>query len=192
MFNKRGFTLIELLVVIAIIALLASILFPVFSKAREKARQATCANNLKQIAAAFLMYAQDWDEYAPSASELKCPLQMFYNSGYAGKNQNIFVCPSGDPPKYVDWAQTYGGRYKYSYIGYCLPDIIKPAETWLFADSIRTTNNKQCNSILWNIPTTTYCVSLRHSGMGNVCFVDGHVATKDASFFTKDRCVVVY
>jgi len=56
---KRGFTLIELLVVIAIIAILAAILFPVFARAREKARQSSCLSNCKQIALALLQYAQD-------------------------------------------------------------------------------------------------------------------------------------
>jgi prepilin-type N-terminal cleavage/methylation domain-containing protein/prepilin-type processing-associated H-X9-DG protein len=60
--GKQGFTLIELLVVIAIIAVLAAILFPVFAQAREKARQASCMNNLKQIGAAFSMYADDYDD----------------------------------------------------------------------------------------------------------------------------------
>jgi prepilin-type processing-associated H-X9-DG protein/prepilin-type N-terminal cleavage/methylation domain-containing protein len=61
--NRRlAFTLIELLVVIAVIAILAAILFPVFAQAREKARQVTCASNLKQIGAAMEMYAQDYDE----------------------------------------------------------------------------------------------------------------------------------
>ncbi|MEN6401596.1 MAG: DUF1559 domain-containing protein, partial [Armatimonadia bacterium] len=62
MSRQRGFTLIELLVVIAIIAILAAILFPVFARAREKARQASCQSNLKQIGLAALMYAQDYDE----------------------------------------------------------------------------------------------------------------------------------
>ncbi|MDR3709888.1 MAG: DUF1559 domain-containing protein [Capsulimonadaceae bacterium] len=62
---KSGFTLIELLVVIAIIAILAAILFPVFATAREKARQATCESNEKQIGIAFLGYAQDYDENLP-------------------------------------------------------------------------------------------------------------------------------
>ncbi|BDI32536.1 hypothetical protein CCAX7_45870 [Capsulimonas corticalis] len=60
--RHKGFTLIELLVVIAIIAILAAILFPVFAKAREKARQISCASNLKQFGLAAQMYAQDYDE----------------------------------------------------------------------------------------------------------------------------------
>jgi prepilin-type N-terminal cleavage/methylation domain-containing protein len=65
---KSGFTLIELLVVIAIIAILASILFPVFAKAREKARQITCASNEKQMGLAILQYNQDNDESEPAGS----------------------------------------------------------------------------------------------------------------------------
>jgi len=66
--NKRAFTLTELLVVIAIIAILAAILFPVFAKAREKARQITCASNGKQLGLAFIQYAQGCDENLPYAS----------------------------------------------------------------------------------------------------------------------------
>jgi prepilin-type N-terminal cleavage/methylation domain-containing protein/prepilin-type processing-associated H-X9-DG protein len=60
--GKTGFTLIELLVVIAIIAILAAILFPVFAQAREKARQASCLSNMKQLGTAIMMYGQDADE----------------------------------------------------------------------------------------------------------------------------------
>jgi len=66
--TRKGFTLIELLVVIAIIAILAAILFPVFAKAREKARQSSCANNLKQLALGTAMYVQDYDERMPSGN----------------------------------------------------------------------------------------------------------------------------
>jgi len=64
--NRPGFTLIELLVVIAIIAILAALLFPVFAKVREKARQITCASNSRQIGMAIMQYTQDWDEHFPS------------------------------------------------------------------------------------------------------------------------------
>src|SRR5438128_2166045 len=65
--KRAGFTLIELLVVIAIIAILAAILFPVFAQAREKARQATCLSNFKQIGLGVMMYVQDWDETYPTS-----------------------------------------------------------------------------------------------------------------------------
>src|SRR5512138_372466 len=64
--RNRGFTLIELLVVIAIIAILAAILFPVFARAREKARQTSCLNNMKQLGTASMMYLSDYDERHPS------------------------------------------------------------------------------------------------------------------------------
>lgn len=67
MHRRKGFTLIELLVVIAIIAILAAILFPVFAKAREKARQSSCISNVKQIMTAVNMYSQDYDEVLPCA-----------------------------------------------------------------------------------------------------------------------------
>ncbi|MDD3926284.1 MAG: DUF1559 domain-containing protein [bacterium] len=97
--KKRGFTLIELLVVIAIIAILAAILFPVFGRAREQARKATCQSNLKQIGLATFMYIQDWDEkWIPNARwyagpALTATLGAGVLDSYA-KNANIFDCPS--------------------------------------------------------------------------------------------------
>ena len=67
--RKKGFTLIELLVVIAIIALLAAILFPAFARVREKARQTSCASNLKQIGLGMMQYAQDYDQALPAWRE---------------------------------------------------------------------------------------------------------------------------
>jgi len=98
---RRGFTLIELLVVIAIIAILAAILFPVFARAREKARQSSCLSNMKQIGLAGLMYVQDYDGMFP---------QEWYGAGAQPydligfnwrellapyiKNDQIWACPS--------------------------------------------------------------------------------------------------
>jgi len=62
-FVRRAFTLIEILVVLAIIGILAAILFPVFARAREKARSVSCASNLKQIGLGIVLYTQDWDHY---------------------------------------------------------------------------------------------------------------------------------
>jgi len=90
---KRGFTLIELLVVIAIIAILAAILFPVFAQARESARKTTCLNNVKQLALAHLMYANDYDEtLATSWSEAFPGEFSWYVQPYV-KNLNILLCP---------------------------------------------------------------------------------------------------
>ena len=135
--TRKGFTLIELLVVIAIIAILAAILFPVFARARENARRASCQSNLKQIGLGFMQYTQDYDE--------KFPLAVVNFQGTGGpkvqtvagtpglefdtgdglvygkfvswmdetfpyiKSTQLFVCPSGRP-----LAPTYGS-YGYSY-----------------------------------------------------------------------------
>ncbi|MDR3708987.1 MAG: DUF1559 domain-containing protein [Capsulimonadaceae bacterium] len=100
---RRGFTLIELLVVIAIIAILAAILFPVFATAREKARQANCASNLKQIGIAWVQYAQDYDETNPIAWGYKNG-GTYYQSWdielapYLGFQVITPTTPNGPPP----------------------------------------------------------------------------------------------
>lgn len=97
---RKGFTLIELLVVIAIIAILAAILFPVFARAREKARQASCSSNLKQIALAWLMYAQDYDETVVW-SNMGVGSQPWGTRAWTAsflnpyiKNAQVWACPS--------------------------------------------------------------------------------------------------
>jgi prepilin-type N-terminal cleavage/methylation domain-containing protein/prepilin-type processing-associated H-X9-DG protein len=107
---RKGFTLIELLVVIAIIAILAAILFPVFARAREKARQASCSSNLKQIGLAMIMYAADYDNRlraywgcingsavqgcTPYQGEGNCQALSFLYPYI--KNAQVYQCPSVD------------------------------------------------------------------------------------------------
>jgi prepilin-type N-terminal cleavage/methylation domain-containing protein/prepilin-type processing-associated H-X9-DG protein len=97
MFKKDGFTLIELLVVIAIIAILAAILFPVFAKAREKARQTTCVSNLRQIGNGIMMYIQDNEETFPcyAINEGSGPVKQWYDGiePYV-KSSKVGYCPS--------------------------------------------------------------------------------------------------
>ncbi len=92
---RRGFTLIELLVVIAIIAILAAILFPVFARAREKARQTSCLANSKQLVLGAMMYAQDYDEMLPSSDEGTLGSYTWRSKilPYV-KNAQLFQCPS--------------------------------------------------------------------------------------------------
>ena len=143
----KGFTLIELLVVIAIIAILAAILFPVFAQAREAARRASCVSNLKQIAAAGIMYATDNDgfilRWASNVSQIDknvlgepVPVRGYAEAYYwqtlwlpYTKNSQIFFCPSGDKnwrnaPRYVNTSgglplREIWGQYGINYEGLC-------------------------------------------------------------------------
>ncbi|MCC7495220.1 MAG: DUF1559 domain-containing protein [Fimbriimonadaceae bacterium] len=102
--TTRAFTLIELLVVIAIIAILAAILFPVFAKAREKARQSSCVSNLKQLGLAVAQYCQDYDETypylrigawgTPTGSPRSCANGMEDLTAPYIKNAQVWACPS--------------------------------------------------------------------------------------------------
>jgi len=115
---RRGFTLIELLVVIAIIAILASILFPVFSRAREKARESACISNLKQITIALMMYTSDYDNLLPLANEYPATSSpnAAHKQGPPGlldvlapytKNTQIFRCPSDKDGYYKEQGTSY-------------------------------------------------------------------------------------
>jgi len=149
---RHGFTLIELLVVIAIIAILAAILFPVFAKAREKARQTSCLSNVKQISLGMIMYAQDYDEMmvrdavavfdfaAPDGTPIhvvpsSAMLWMYLTYPYV-KNVQVYSCPSYSD----DWSATYYdggcGYGKNTYVSDVpMAMIDEPAQTVLVLDS---------------------------------------------------------
>jgi prepilin-type N-terminal cleavage/methylation domain-containing protein len=145
---RRGFTLIELLVVIAIIAILAAILFPVFARAREKARMTSCLSNLKQIGLGLMMYVQDYDESWPSMWVFG-DCSDYGNSPwwclgqYGGiaqlmqpyvKNHQLFWCPSDSNGPSTDPAAYTSYEYRWV-IGNCTrqwsvkeADYCRPAE----------------------------------------------------------------
>ena len=148
---RRGFTLIELLVVIAIIAILAAILFPVFARAREKARQASCSSNVKQLALGISMYAQDYDEknpgcYRDTTAAARGPLS---NSGtywywedmilpYVG-NEQVYLCPS-DGSGWTDYmASQWSMTGSHGNPGTRLASIEKPAQTITIFDGVHRT-----------------------------------------------------
>jgi prepilin-type N-terminal cleavage/methylation domain-containing protein/prepilin-type processing-associated H-X9-DG protein len=141
--KPSGFTLIELLVVIAIIAILAAILFPVFAKAREKARQITCLSNEKQLGLAFMQYTQDYDELLPAE-------HWGQPQGWGGeiysyvKSTGAFHCPD-DPTQAitskagvavpVSFSMNYAFSNEPNSAGYPLSGFNAPASTIVLSES---------------------------------------------------------
>jgi len=198
-----GFTLIELLVVIAIIAILAAILFPVFAKVREKARQTACVSNEKQIAMAMLMYEQDYDGYFPSDTfafgiteesgqwlNTMMLVDPYLNSSH------VWACPSNPVNQF---AMNYGSTAD-AYASYALnmqlfdsayfgaphteafiqePSAkIMVAETSAYANS---TNGTHFDAMGWSYWTGTTADGFNtegfchNTGIMNVAYCDGHV-----------------
>lgn len=165
---QRGFTLIELLVVIAIIAILAAILFPVFAKAREKARMNSCLNNQRQIGIAIMMYVQDNEEtFMPDTNNNAwSSLLKDYNE------PTIYDCPT-KTGKGKNIAPEYGMNCKL--FGKALGDISAPVSALLTADL-------KMDTPLPNYSLKDYDNDLdkRHNN-GNAIIlscVDGHVAVE--------------
>lgn len=205
--KKRGFTLIELLVVIAIIAILAAILFPVFAKARDKARQASCLSNLKQICNAAMMYVQDYDEKFMRAftDQEFWPQQL---QPYI-KNWSVYNCPSNDV--WGDGEVVWGGNWMGKMPDYCfayklwdareastplsMASIPAPAEKYMVYDSCTPIGGQaafalcatKCaqwscgdnvqGSFIAGKPNLKYTP---HNGGANMGFCDGHAKWESA------------
>jgi prepilin-type N-terminal cleavage/methylation domain-containing protein/prepilin-type processing-associated H-X9-DG protein len=195
-----AFTLIELLVVIAIIAILAAILFPVFAQARDKARQATCLSNSKQLALALQMYAQDYDETLPAAQQVNADKSIIWNINHLllpyTKNERVHVCPSDPTPTApqgrgvatfpVSYIPNYAVLSPWDFARRALAEIDEPANTVGLTETKRPGNFPGMTAYVGSRPMTLAeardaglplagRVGIdRHSGGFDNVFVDGH------------------
>jgi prepilin-type N-terminal cleavage/methylation domain-containing protein/prepilin-type processing-associated H-X9-DG protein len=185
---RRGFTLIELLVVIAIIAILAAILFPVFAKAREKARQSSCLSNVKQLDLAAMQYCQDYDERYPhhgvrciGGNQDTC-CQLYKLEPYV-KNTQIRTCPTKPASQY---AWNISGNFGSQTVSVTMAQIPSPSTMVLLGESERTT----APYFRWQNPgscstnegaTHKGCVPARHNEGANIGYADGHCKWSSAT-----------
>jgi len=199
-----GFTLIELLVVIAIIAILASILFPVFAQAREKARSASCLSNEKQIVLGMMQYNQDYDETNPYVFGFGPSPSWVTLIGPYTKDRKVFYCPTdtynrgndekdngnnviGHPANPVSYSMNliwgdWGGHFSFS--GSILPEITSPSSTIAIAErwngyhmyDVSWAADVSCNSRGEFLPDGGNRIfsSMGHNLGSNYGFADGH------------------
>ena len=194
--RRKAFTLIELLVVIAIIAILAAILFPVFAKARENARRASCQSNMKQLSLGIIQYTQDYDEKFPIYYTGGTPYGWADNTLPYTKSTQILQCPSDQYPgqntnptavQYTDYA--YNMRLSTDEangtIARSTSEVTQSALSVLLVDIGATIISTAYNCTNGCAAATTYiCAAdlakfpapnLMHLNGQNFAFIDGHV-----------------
>ena len=196
--SRSGFTLIELLVVIAIIALLAAILLPVFSRAREMARQSSCMSNNKQYALATLMYVQDYDEVFPMSAYPQggncvsgAVVSFYYVLNPYVKSPSVTLCPdetdamnlqitTGNPIAGTPPFTSYAINSALFPSGYLLPcyalpiPLISMGKIPRASDTVMTYDG--------NVdPSQNQIVQARHGTSFNANYVDGHAKAMQAT-----------
>jgi len=215
--GARGFTLIELLVVIAIIAILAAILFPVFARAREKAKSASCLSNVKQLTLGLMMYVGDYNDTIPMTGAgfwdgggnwTGCCNLRWYTSIFPYlKNQEILACPSV--------------RGQLGYVAVCrtqasiLSELSSPATTGIITDAYRPQPRldsgqdyadgspvyapaklQQPTNAPWGGPPpcsgglANALPADRHNRGVNVGYLDGHAKWQGVVVFSGDRAII--
>lgn len=194
---RRGFTLIELLVVIAIIAILAAMLFPVFARARESARKASCGSNLRQITMGFLMYAQDYDESLPNYNDedLWATWSTYNMIAPYTKNPNVYQCPSAS----LDYVQSFipvaTSSYIYCYALYNSASAVNNAQVFSYpkvTPRMAMVTYPSQKILLWELTDAHDGHSNRPLCRRHFAFVDGHIKFLDTRNLTPRAQVVRY
>ena len=189
---RKPFTLIELLIVIAIIAMLAGMLLPALTKAKLKAKEIGCANNLRQLSFASSAYVSDYDGWLPnhcygvwwihslaSIIDSKASWNWAWGSGTSTSTKKVFLCPNGSAEAYCGSTYMYNKRIGF-FASFAYPSVAYMAPKRL--SSIRTPSEKiqildgQCKTKAdFGVDHNAGFVNIVHSSGANILWIDGHI-----------------